>query len=222
MTSMTVRKAKYAKCIICMHQSNRPNPKLSKAVMFSCSCRRFGNTRLHLQPLKSRHLQVFKRNKKNDKAVPRLHLKQTSWVPAVDPLQASRGVCIYIKYQIIKLYHPYSPDWNGPAKLWYAKAEAPHDVTIWNISKMDPIKEFFYFDLPARQQEPSWEVLILLGRTWCGHLALHSVTGSRSELLKSKWICCHEKHALVGSYSQLIAQYAVLNVCLFHGEGNSM
>ena len=40
-----------------MHQSNRPNPRLSKAVMFSCSCRRFGNTRLHLQPLKSRHLQ---------------------------------------------------------------------------------------------------------------------------------------------------------------------
>lgn len=200
MTSMTVRKAKYAKCI-------KATAQIPDCRKLSCFHALAGG--LAIQGCICSHWSqdIFKRNIKNDKAVPRLHLKRTSWVPAVDPLQASRGV-------YIKLYHRYSPDWHGPAKLWICKS--------WNISKMDPIKESFYFDLPARQQEPSWEVLIVLGRTPWGYLALHSVTGSRSELLKSKWTCCHEKHALVGSYSQLIAQKAVLNACHFHGEGNSM
>lgn len=107
MTSMTVRKAKYAKCI-------KATAQIPDCRKLSCFHALAGG--LAIQGCICSHWSqdIFKRNIKNDKAVPRLHLKRTSWVPAVDPLQASRGV-------YIKLYHRYSPDWHGPSKLWYAK-----------------------------------------------------------------------------------------------------
>ena len=67
MTAITVREATGIKATVQI-------PGCRK-LMFSCSCRQFGNTRLHLQPLKSRHLQE---KYKNDKAVPRLYLNRTS------------------------------------------------------------------------------------------------------------------------------------------------